>query len=102
NFADIDPYSGTREAVPPERFKRKKLSRSGKENSALASMAPATPARAVVVWCVFLGCPTACSGPKVVMVQPLSVPYSEMFLQRAWNRIEDLRKVGIWLGDAKP
>ncbi|KAK3956012.1 hypothetical protein QBC32DRAFT_395080 [Pseudoneurospora amorphoporcata] len=71
-------------------------------DSALASMAPASPAQAVVVWCILRGCPKACGGPKVVMLQPLKVPFSEMFLQRAWNGIEDPTKVGIWLGDAKP
>ena len=78
------------------------MSRSGKGDSALALIAPATPAQPVVVWCILLGCPTACGGSKVVMVQPLQVPFSEMFLQRAWNGIKGLGKVGIWLGDAKP
>ncbi|KAK1781273.1 hypothetical protein QBC45DRAFT_476418 [Copromyces sp. CBS 386.78] len=104
-------HSCTREAVPPERLlvytrrttsHRRGMSRSGEEDSALASMAPASPVQAVVVWCILLGCPTACGGPKVVMLQPLKVPFSEMFLQRAWNGIEDPTKVGIWLGDAKP
>lgn len=64
-------------------------------DSALAPMAPATPAQVVVVWCILLGCPTACGGPKVVMLQPLKVPFSEMFLQRAWDGIEDPTKIGI-------
>lgn len=43
-----------------------------------------------------------CGDPKVVMLQPLKVPFSEMFLQRAWNGVEDPTRFGIWLGDAKP
>ncbi|EGO53091.1 hypothetical protein NEUTE1DRAFT_106030 [Neurospora tetrasperma FGSC 2508] len=106
-----DPYGCTREAVPSERQKRvlvemlftgKRVSGSGEGDSALASLAPATPAQAVVMWCILLGCPTAFGGPKVVMLQPLKVPFSEMFLQRAWNRIKDPRNVRIWLGDVKP
>ncbi|EAA36469.1 hypothetical protein NCU02574 [Neurospora crassa OR74A] len=106
-----DPYGCIREAVPSERQKRvlvgcslvgKRVSGSGEGDSALASLAPATPAQAVVMWCILLGCPIAFGGPKVVMLQPLKVPFSEMFLQRAWNRIKDPRKVRIWLGDVKP